>query len=66
MKLRGEADGWLSDLDGMGEEMSLAFYNILDEDQQRRAKVPVVVTAPESCRFRSPLSIHGPTSSTWR
>ena len=47
MKLRGEADGWLSDLDAMGDEMSLAFFNVLDEDQQRRAKVPVVVTGPE-------------------
>jgi len=47
MKLRGEADGWLGDLDAMGGEMSLAFFNILDEDQQRHAQVPVVVTGPE-------------------
>ena len=29
MKLRGEADGWLADLDAMGKEMCLAFYSVL-------------------------------------
>ena len=47
MKLRGEADGWMGNLDAMGEEMCMAFFNILDEDQRRHAKIPVVVTGPE-------------------
>lgn len=55
MKLRGEADGWLADLDAMGEEMSLAFYNILDQDQQRGAKIPVVVTGPEKLPIPLPF-----------
>jgi uncharacterized membrane protein YphA (DoxX/SURF4 family) len=47
VKLRGEAKAWLSDLDAMGEEMCSAFYQVLDDDQQSRAKVPYVMTAPE-------------------
>ena len=47
VKLRGEATAWLKDLDAMGEEMCMAFFQILDEDQQKRASVPYVVTAPE-------------------
>ena len=47
MKLRGEADGWLASLDAMGAEMCLAFYNVLDSEQKRRASIPSVVTAPE-------------------
>ncbi|MHB8902005.1 MAG: hypothetical protein ACYC6Y_24880 [Thermoguttaceae bacterium] len=55
MKLRGEADGWLADLDGMGKEMCLAFYNVLDEPQKQRAHVPQVVTAPERLPVPLPL-----------
>jgi uncharacterized membrane protein YphA (DoxX/SURF4 family) len=54
MKLRGEADGWMSDLDGMGAEMCLAFYNVLDAEQQR-AGIPSVVTAPEKMPLPVPF-----------
>jgi len=47
MKLRGESGGWLAELDGMGSEMCLAFWNILGDKQKGRAEVPYVVTAPE-------------------
>lgn len=47
MKLRGEADGWLADLDAMGDEMSMAMFIVLDDGQKSRARVPQVVTAPE-------------------
>ena len=37
----------LAELDGMGSEMCLAFWNLLGDEQKGRAGVPYVVTAPE-------------------
>ncbi|OHB78389.1 MAG: hypothetical protein A2V98_03280 [Planctomycetes bacterium RBG_16_64_12] len=33
-KLRTEVKGWLSDLDGMGEEYRMALWDLLDDDQK--------------------------------
>lgn len=55
MQLRGESGGWLAELDGMGGEMCLAFWNVLSDEQKGRASVPHVVTAPEKMPVPVPL-----------
>ncbi len=55
MKLRGEVNGWMKDLDAMGDEMCMAFYNSLDDEQKARAAVPQVVTAPEKLPIPLPF-----------
>lgn len=47
MALRSEAAGWLSELDGMGEDFCLGLRNVLDDDQKATGAVSKVVTAPE-------------------
>ncbi len=59
MKLRGEANGWLSDLDAMGEEYQLALWDVLDEDQ--RARGPI--RAPLSEADALPIAL--PMANTW-
>ena len=60
MKLRREADGFLSELDAMGAEFCLGLWNVLEEPgtegaavKPQGAKPPKVVTAPE----KLPVSI---------
>ena len=40
MKLRGEVNGWLSELEGMGDDYALALWNILDDDQKAAGDLP--------------------------
>jgi uncharacterized membrane protein YphA (DoxX/SURF4 family) len=47
MELRREVNGWLSELDGMGEEYRLALWNVLDEDQKSKGMLPKLVTSPQ-------------------
>ncbi len=39
-ELRGEVNGWLSEIEGMEEEYRLALYRILDEDQKEIGRLP--------------------------
>ena len=45
--LRSEAAGWLSELDGMGEDFCLGLWNLLDDGQKATGALSKVVTAPE-------------------
>ena len=59
MKLRGEANGWLSDLDAMGEEYQLALADVLGEDQKARGPI----RAPLSEADALPIAL--PLANTW-
>ena len=38
-KLRREVKGWLSEIEGLGEEYQMALWNLLDEDQQAQGPI---------------------------
>jgi len=59
MKLRGEVNGWLSDLDAMAEEYQLALWDILDDDQKARG--PIDAPLSEADALPVPL----PVAHTW-
>jgi uncharacterized membrane protein YphA (DoxX/SURF4 family) len=57
MKLRGEVNGWLADLDGMSEEYQLALWNLLDEDQKARGKIRAPLSDADALPFATPVAV---------
>lgn len=55
MELRREVNGWLNELDGMGEEYRLAIWDVLDDDQKSRGMLPKLVTSPQELPVPVPL-----------
>jgi uncharacterized membrane protein YphA (DoxX/SURF4 family) len=47
-KLRYEVNGWLSELDGMGEDLRLALWNVLADDQKARGPIRAAVSETEA------------------
>jgi len=47
-KLRGEVRGWLSEIEGLGEEYQMALWNLLDEDQQAQGPVRVAMAETDA------------------
>jgi len=43
LKLRGEVNKWSGELSGMGDDMQLAFWQILTSEQQNRGQLPKIV-----------------------
>ncbi|MDR1958423.1 MAG: hypothetical protein LBQ54_05195 [Planctomycetaceae bacterium] len=43
MKLRGEVNKWSGELSGMGEDMQLAFWRVLNHEQQNLGEMPKLV-----------------------
>ncbi|MFH1920203.1 MAG: hypothetical protein ABIP48_10000 [Planctomycetota bacterium] len=54
-KLRAEAKGWLSELDGMGEEYRLALCDLLDEDQKALGPVRAPLSEAEALPIPLPF-----------
>lgn len=54
-KLRSEVGGWLSEIDGMGEEFRAALWNLLDEDQKARGPVHAALCEAEALPVRLPF-----------
>jgi len=59
MKLRGEVNGWLSDLDGMAEEYQLALWGVLEEDQKARGPIHAPLSEADA------LPVGLPVANTW-
>ena len=57
MKLRGEVNGWLADLDGMGEEYQMALWNLLDDDQQARGMIRTPLNDADALPFATPIAV---------
>ena len=50
-KLRAEVNGWLNDLDAMGEEYRAGLYGLLTDDQKKAGPVPVGMTRSDLMDF---------------
>jgi uncharacterized membrane protein YphA (DoxX/SURF4 family) len=50
-KLRAEANGWLNELDGMGEEYRMSLYNLLEDDQKAKGTIPPGLTRSDLMDF---------------
>jgi len=59
-KLRAEVNGWLSELDGMGEEYQSALWDILDEDQRAQGTLRAPLSETDA------LPIELPFMKTWK
>ena len=57
MKLRGEVNGWLADLDGMSEEYHMALWNLLDDDQQARGRIRAPLSDADALPFATPVAV---------
>ena len=51
MRLRAEVNGWLDEIEGMGEDYQLALWNILEEDQKAAGDLPVGWTMSDLMDF---------------
>ncbi len=57
MKLRAEVNGWLSDLEGMGEEYRLALWEILNEDQKARGPIRAPISRADALPVELPVAV---------
>jgi uncharacterized membrane protein YphA (DoxX/SURF4 family) len=55
MELRGEVNGWLSELDAMGNEYRMAMWALLGDQQRAKGMLPQLVTAPEQLPVSIPF-----------
>ncbi len=51
MKLRGEAGGWLNEIEGMGDDYAMALWNVLDDDQKASGDLPRAWTMSDFMDF---------------
>jgi uncharacterized membrane protein YphA (DoxX/SURF4 family) len=50
-------NGWLADLDGMGEEYHMALWNLLDDDQQARGMIRTPLNDADALPFATPIAV---------
>jgi uncharacterized membrane protein YphA (DoxX/SURF4 family) len=53
--LRTEVNGWLSEIDGMGQEYQLALWDLLDEDQKAKGPIHAPTSDAESLPVKLPF-----------